>query len=201
MKKQIIAVIALTACVALCAAVWPRSTEVEESPAEPVKAAVTAEIEAQSNKTPQILLSAVTHAHEAEAVAENEPPVTEITSEKEIEKPTPSQTAQQVKPTASSSEPHNGDVRVVDGEKQIYILGFGWIKDEGGGSVGMTVGNPGDELTDNKVGIMGSTVDSNGDINKQVGTMGGGDAPVNSNPVPGTKKYIDGILHVWVPGF
>lgn len=31
--------------------------------------------------------------------------------------------------------------------------------------------------------------------------MGGGDAPANSNSVPGTKKYIDGILHVWVPGF
>ena len=31
--------------------------------------------------------------------------------------------------------------------------------------------------------------------------MGGGDAPANGNPVPGTKKYIDDILHVWVPGF
>jgi hypothetical protein len=31
--------------------------------------------------------------------------------------------------------------------------------------------------------------------------MGGGDAPTNSNPTPGTKKYIDGVLHVWVPGF
>ncbi len=29
-----------------------------------------------------------------------------------------------------------GDVRVVDGERQVYIDGFGWIKDEGGGSVG-----------------------------------------------------------------
>jgi hypothetical protein len=32
--------------------------------------------------------------------------------------------------------------------------------------------------------------------------MGGGDAPPsNSEPVPGTKKYIDGKPHVWVPGF
>lgn len=65
------------------------------------------------------------------------------------------QTVQSTKPTASSSEPHNGDVRVVNGEKQVYILGFGWIKDEGGGSVGTMVGNPGDKLTGNKVGIMG----------------------------------------------
>jgi len=56
----------------------------------------------------------------------------------------------------------------------VWIPGFGWIEDEGGGNVGIivdgegdinkqvgvmcggtTVGNPGDELTGNKVGIMG----------------------------------------------
>lgn len=63
------------------------------------------------------------------------------------------------------------------------------------------VGNPGDELTVNKVGIMGGMVGSDGDINKMVGIMGSGDAPANSNPAPSTKKYIDGVLHVWVPGF
>lgn len=35
---------------------------------------------------------------------------------------------------------------------QIYIDGFGWVKDEGGGG-------------------KGTAVDSNGDINKQVGSM------------------------------
>lgn len=97
-----------------------------------------------------------------------------------------------------------GDVRIINGEKQIYIDGFGWIKDEGGGSQGTTVGNPGDELTGNKVGQMGDgvTVHGKGDINKQVGVMGGGDAPsTNSDPVQGTKKYIDETLCVWVPGF
>lgn len=48
----------------------------------------------------------------------------------------------------------------------------------------------------------GVTVHGKGDINKQVGVMGGGDAPSsNSDPVQGTKKYIDGTLRVWVPGF
>lgn len=74
MKKQIIAGIGIVACVALCAAVWPRSAEVGDLPAEQVKAAVTAEIEAQSEEMPQILLSADTHAPEAETVAESEPP-------------------------------------------------------------------------------------------------------------------------------
>lgn len=37
------------------------------------------------------------------------------------------------------------------------------------------VGNPGDQLTGNNVGIMGvATVGSGGDINKQIGIMGGG---------------------------
>lgn len=203
MKKQIIAGITVIACVALCTAVWPRSVEVEELPAVPVKAAVSADIEARSVETPTILFSADNPAHEAEAVAKNELEKAEITEEKETQKPAPTQTAQQVKPTAASSEPHNGDVRVVDGEKQVYLLGFGWIKDEGGGSVGTMVGNPGDQLTGHKVGIMGggTTVDGKGDINMMVGIMGGGNTPANNSPVPDTKKYIDGVLHVWVPDF
>jgi len=118
MKKQIIIGITVIACVALCAAVWLRSAEGVDLPTRPTKAAVSAEIEARSEETPQILLSADTPAPEAEPVVEREPPKAEITTEKETEKPAPTQTAQQVKPTASSHKPHNGDVRVVDGGRQ-----------------------------------------------------------------------------------
>lgn len=174
MKKQIITGIGIIACVALCAVVLPRSGEVEDLPAEPVKAAVSAEIEARSEESPHIFISDDTPAPEATPVVESEPTKILITAEKETEKPVPTQTAQQAKPSASSSEPHNGDVRVIDGEKQIYLLGFGWLKDEGA-NIGTTVGNPGDELTGHKVGVMGGrTVGSKGDINKQVGIMGGG---------------------------
>lgn len=141
MKKQTIAGIGIIACVTLCAAVWPRSAEVGDLPAEPVKTAVSAEFEARSEETPQFLLSVDTPAPVVEPVAGSEPTETQITAEKETEKPTPTQTAQQAKPSALSSEPHNGDVRVVDGERQIYLLGFGWINDEGGGTM---VGNSGD---------------------------------------------------------
>jgi hypothetical protein len=170
MKKQTIAVIA---CVALCAAVWPRSAEVGDLPAESIINVTNAKIEARSEETPNIFIPADAPAPEAEPVTGSNSPKTEITAEREAEKPAPAQTAQQVKPTTSSSEPHNGDVRVVDGEEQIYLLGFGWIKDEGGGSVGTMVGNPGDQLTGHKVGIMGggTTVDGKGDINKMVGIM------------------------------
>lgn len=56
------------------------------------------------------------------------------------------------KPTAppkQDNQPQGGDKK--DG--QIYVPGFGWIKDEGGGGEG-------------------TIVDGDGDINKQVGNMG-----------------------------
>lgn len=153
---------------------------------------------------PLIYLSDDTHSSEPEAVAESEPTKTDLTAEKETPIPESAQETktQEVQPT--SDEPRMGDVRIVNGEKQIHILGFGWIKDEGGGSQGTTVGNPGDELTGNKVGQIGggTTVHGKGDINKQVGIMGAEDAPpTNNEPAPGAKKYIDDKLHVWVPGF
>lgn len=49
-----------------------------------------------------------------------------------------------------SSEPKSGDKK--DGK--VYIPGFGWVVDEGGGGKGVKVGNEGDELTGNKVGQM-----------------------------------------------
>lgn len=52
--------------------------------------------------------------------------------------------------TTSADTPKSGDKK--DGK--IYVPGFGWIDDNGGGGSGTTVGNPGDELTGNKVGSM-----------------------------------------------
>lgn len=177
MRKHIITKILIAICVTLCAAVWPRSTEVEILPAEPLKTTVNAEIEARSEEMPRFLISANTTAPETEAVADSEPLDTEITAEEKTEqappaKPTPRAAS---KSTPVPSEPKSDDRAIIDGKPYVWIPGFGWIKDEGGGSVGTTVGNPGDELTGNKVGQMGgATVDSNGDINKQVGIMGGG---------------------------
>lgn len=170
MKKKT-AGIAIIACVALCAAVWPWSAEVEDLPAEPVKTAVSAEIEARSEETPHIIISDDMHTPTSEDVAESEPQITEITAVEKTE-PAPKPVS---KSTPASAEPKPGDRTVIDGKPHIWLPGFGWIVDEGGGSVGTMVGNPGDELTGNKVGIMGgATVGSDGDINKQVGIMGGG---------------------------
>lgn len=83
MKKPIIAGIAVIACVALCAAVLPRSAEVEELPAEPLKAAVSTEIEARSEETPHVFISANVPTPVTEVVTESNFPETEIIAEKE----------------------------------------------------------------------------------------------------------------------
>jgi len=64
---------------------------------------------------------------------------------------------------------------------------------------GTTVGNPGDELTGNKVGIMVGTVGGNGDINKQVGIMGGAEsAQSNSSSQPSVEPEIT-VDVIYVP--
>lgn len=56
----------------------------------------------------------------------------------------------------------------------MWIPGFGWVKDEGGGSVSIPV-------------------DGKGDINKQVGVMGGGTTVGNfSDELTGNKVGIMG---------
>jgi len=50
----------------------------------------------------------------------------------------------------STSQPQGGER---NDKGQVYFPGFGWIE-AGGENKGITVGNPGDELTGNKVGSM-----------------------------------------------
>jgi len=65
-------------------------------------------------------------------------------------------------------EPKMGDTRTIDGQKQVYFLGFGWIDDNDEPNVGIAV-------------------DGDGDINKMVGSMGGvtyaGDMYENGNKI------------------
>jgi len=78
---------------------------------------VKAKIEARLEETPHIFISADMPTPIAEAVTESNSPEMEVTVEKDTEKSQPAQTAQQAQPTESSSEPRNGDVHVVDGER------------------------------------------------------------------------------------
>ena len=82
MKKQIIAGIAVIACVAMCAAVWLRSAAVGDLPAEPSIPAANAKIEARPSETLHILLSDITPTPKTKAVSESEPEVTTVSAEK-----------------------------------------------------------------------------------------------------------------------
>ena len=164
MKKFIMATV-IAACIALCAAVWPPSKVLEETPAPPSTPAVcapeapVAELKAEVQTTPPA-------EKEKEAVPQAEAP-TEIPAEPEttpIEtpaapqaQPTPGpKTFEEIAPepapepisespaVQTTVEPQTGDM--------VYVPGFGWIENQGP--------NHADYAADmyengNKIGIMG----------------------------------------------
>ena len=73
---------------------------------------------------------------------------------------------------ARPAEPQMSDTRMVDGQKQVYFLGFGWIEDSGETNHSKYAA----DMYENgkKIGVMGGGifVDGDGDINKMVGIMG-----------------------------
>lgn len=124
---------------------WPQSIEGGKVTANPVKPAVSAEIKAKPKETSSIILSTDHSAPEQKTVTESKPvKAKEIFQEKKAA----------YAPVQPLSEPKPGAKAVIDGKSKIWIPGFGWIEDHGGGSIR-------------------SFVDGKGDINKQVGTMGG----------------------------
>ena len=101
-----------------------------------------------------------------EILTANEPP---------RDKPTPELSPPKITATVMATEPQMGDTRIVDGQKQVYFLGFGWIEDN-------DMPNECEYAEDmyengNKIGSMGggTFVDGEGDINKMVGTMDAGE--------------------------
>lgn len=121
---------------------------------------------------PSIILSTDNRTSEP-VVAENELPKTDMITIEEKTEPTPPTEPAPEPAAVSSSDPKPGTIAIVDDERCMWIPGFGWVKDEGGGIIGIsvdgkgdinkqvgvmggsTVGNPGDELTGHKIGIMG----------------------------------------------
>lgn len=82
------------------------------------------------------------------------PNTTEILEENNTTRDNPPPTPAPSKGTtvATVYEPKMGDIRTVNGQKQVYFLGFGWIDD-------------------NEEPNIGTLVEGDGDINKIVGIM------------------------------
>lgn len=142
MKKRIIIATAFTACLALCAAVWPQTEKVEKTPA-PSKTANVTTPRPTLPETEELVLPAITEKQESgmpeaesapEVAAKELPtPAPEIEDEAETEQksapPTQTESAP-VHPTQSESapEPIANDNELAD---MVYVPGFGWIQSEG----------------------------------------------------------------------
>ena len=163
MKKRIIVTAAITACLALCAAVWPQAETVEKTPAPSETTAVTTPRptlpEAEKPVLPVVTEKKESEMPEAESApegaAEELPiPAPEIEDEPVAEQKSapPTQTdPTPVHPTQSESapEPITNDNGLAD---MVYVPGFGWIRSEGPNHVEYA-----EDMYENgnKIGIMG----------------------------------------------
>ena len=148
MKKRIIVTAAITACLALCAAVWPQTEKVEKTPA-PSKTANVTTPRPTLPDTEELVLPAITEKQESgmpeaesapEVAAKELPtPAPEIEDEAETEQKSapPTQTDSiPVQPTQpepkSAPEPKANDNELAD---MVYVPGFGWIESQGSNQV------------------------------------------------------------------
>ena len=144
MKNRIIIAAVFTACLALCAAVWPQTEKVEKPPAPSETTAVTTP-RPTLPEAEELVLPAITEKQESgmpeaesgpEVAAKELPtPAPEIEDEAETEQksapptqtdPTPVQPAQPEPKT--EPEPISNDNELAD---MVYVPGFGWIQSEG----------------------------------------------------------------------
>lgn len=160
MKKLIMATV-IAACIALCAAVWPQSKAVEETPAPSPTSAVCApeaaiaecntEVETAPSAEKEKEVAPPTEApseilpapSKTPAAPEAQPtPELETTSEVAPE-PTPEPTPEPYAAQAAI-EPQPSDM--------VYVEGFGWIESQGPNRVEYAADM---YENDNKIGIMG----------------------------------------------
>ena len=148
MKNRIIIAAIFTACLALCAAVWPQAETIEEIPALPETPAVTTPRptlpEAEKPVLPVVTEKKESEMPEAEsalevATEELPIPVSEIEDEAETEQEyvPPTQTDSiPVQPTQpepkSAPESIANDNELAD---MVYVPGFGWIESQGSNQV------------------------------------------------------------------
>lgn len=157
MRKYIM-VVAIAACLALCAAVWPRYEEVEETPKPTQATAInTPEVPVEA---PKVEVKVIPQKEKEYT----EPPQPELPKETLPEPevtPTATPVASEVQPTPepkttleSASEPTpTQTVAEPQPSEMVYVPGFGWLESQGEGTVihdDMMYENG------NKVGIMGS---------------------------------------------
>ena len=127
MKNRIIIVAAITACLALCAAMWPQAETVGETPAPPQTTTVIAP-EATVVEIKTEAETALSSEKEKAAIPQSEQTQEAVTEPKSAPTETPavqSAPEQAAEPpvTKTTIEPPSGGM--------VYVPGFGWIQSEG----------------------------------------------------------------------
>ena len=181
MKRPLAAgIIIIAACAALCAPVWPPSGAEGKVPAETQIPDVTAQF-AEVEQPPLAVPIEVLEPVAAQSTEPEEAPpcddTTEIPEEETPAQKLEDESTEQPRQPAPTTEsravsPQMGDTRIVDGQKQVYFLGFGWIESSDEPNEAIYAGDMYEN--GNKIGSMGggTVVCEEGDINKMVGIMG-----------------------------
>ena len=148
MKNRIIIVAAITACLALCAAMWPQAETVGETPAPPQTTTVIAP-EATVVEIKTEAETALSSEKEKAAIPQSEQTQEAVTEPKSAPTETPavqSAPEQAAEPpvTKTTIEPPSGGM--------VYVPGFGWIESQGPNQVEYA-----EDMYENgnKIGIMG----------------------------------------------
>ena len=145
MKKRIIIAAAFTACLALCAAVWPQTEKVEKIPMPNETTAVTTP-QPTLPESEELISPAITEKQESE-MSEDEPEAEQKSALPIQTDPAPVQPAQPEPKLAP--EPIANDNELAD---MVYVPGFGWIESQGPNHVEYAENM---YENGNKIGIMG----------------------------------------------
>ena len=146
MKKKIIITATFAACLALCAAVWPQTEMLEETPLPSQQPAVTAP--QPTLPEPEKLVLTVTtekemvETHEAEpalGATSEEPDIPMQETEKQAEterEPAPPVHPELIQAQSAQPEPEvmpEPEQEASDSnlENMVYVEGFGWIESQG----------------------------------------------------------------------
>lgn len=182
MKAKIIIAGALIAISYLL--IIPLSNQAAQKPLIPEVRSVSASLEGKDNISPTEN-KAIVGEETAEISLHSPPPSetdfeplnsddsTEILAESSVPRDNATPTHELSKNTAVApvQEPQMGDTRTVNGQKQVYFLGVGWIEENDEPNQGFYA----EDMYENgnKIGSMGggTLVDGDGDINKMVGCM------------------------------
>ena len=154
MKNRIIIVAAITACLALCAAMWPQTETVGETPAPPQTPAVSAPEPIVADLPPEKEKAATPQPEQTqEAVTEPKSAPAETPAVQSAPEPEPVPEVSYGLAPEQAAEPHVAKTTIEPPSgDMVYVPGFGWIQSEGPNHVEYA-----EDMYENgnKIGIMG----------------------------------------------